>query len=218
MVSHDLKNPIGLVMTYSEMIKAQGLIENEKGQRYLERISAGAEKMLNLVTDLLDLARIEEGMALQPELTDVDEFMQSIEEDFKVLAQQKDIFWAYKPLLEPIRLKLDRDRFGQVMTNLFANAIKYTSSGGEVNISADKQDDSVLIKVADTGRGIPVDDVPHLFEKFYRVQSADNDEFEGTGLGLAISKAIVEQHGGKIWAESTIKKGSTFFVEIPRDS
>jgi two-component system NtrC family sensor kinase len=167
------------------------------------------------VEDLLDLSKIEAGSALELDGVVLSDFLAQCLEGFDLLTDQKNIQLNYTPPPSTLSLPLDAKRFGQVLNNLLSNAVKYTPEGGTVSLETQIASDTMLIQIIDTGLGIPEEDIPHLFEKFYRVKHQEHLASEGTGLGLAIVKAIVEQHDGKIWVESELGKGSSFNIELP---
>ncbi|MCU0482036.1 MAG: sensor histidine kinase, partial [Anaerolineae bacterium] len=127
----------------------------------------------------------------------------------------KNIELIFRPLDEDAVVPMDLERMEQVLQNLLSNAIKYTPNGGRVTLSAEITPDSAIIQVQDTGMGIPPDDLPHLFEKFYRVKNSAHMQVEGTGLGLSIVKSIVENHDGTITVMSELNKGTTFSIHLP---
>jgi signal transduction histidine kinase len=175
----------------------------------------GSERLRSLVTDVLDLARLEAGPALRLSIVNPVEVVAEAISDAETLAADKGLalMTDLPPKLPPVRG--DAALLGRVMANLLSNAIKYTASGGQVTVCAKPQDDDRLqIEVIDTGRGIPAESLPHIFDRFYRVPDSE-EEVEGTGLGLSIVKSIVEKHGGKIWVESEEGKGSTFAFTVP---
>ena len=136
--------------------------------------------------------------------------------EFEILADQKSIALAYDVDPPDLTFPADSLRLGQVLSNLVSNGIKYTPEGGQVNVTAHHRDNGhVILRVSDTGLGIPPDVVPRLFEKFYRIPDEAYYSQEGTGLGLSIVQGIVEQHGGSIAVESEVGKGSTFSVTLP---
>lgn len=214
MVSHDLKNPIGVIIGYVDML-TDHFNEMEATQRlnYLQRIRYSADRMKALVTDLLDLARIEEGLSFTMQPVSLSEFLAKCVEDFEFPAQEKAIHLSFNPP-PALMLSIDPDRMSQVVHNLISNAIKYTPAHGQVEVRTLVQPHTVMIEIADSGVGIPEKDIPHLFEKFYRVH-ANDPMAEGTGLGLAIVKAIVEQHQGTIAVTSKVGVGSTFAISLP---
>lgn len=215
MTSHDLKNPLNNVKTALALLRRHGSIEDERGKEYLDILEMSADQMQSLIGSILDLARIETGMALNREQTQLNPFLQKVHASFHFPAQDKRIELSFEALQDDVMVELDPERMDQVLHNLLSNAIKYTDTGGSVTLSATASGETVRIIVADTGMGIPEDDVPHLFEKFFRVQSESHLEAEGTGLGLSIVKSIVEQHDGEIHVTSVYGEGSTFTVELP---
>lgn len=214
-VSHDLKNPISVIVGYVTLLLRRGKITDEEDRNYLKQILMGAESMNRLIRDLLDLARIESGMALEPERTLFNHFMNMCVDSFLFAADEKNIDLVVKLPENDQRITIDRTRMGQVLNNLISNAIKYTPNNGRVEVEGRVQDQEVVIIIKDNGMGIPEEALPHLFEKFYRVQHNNDDESEGTGLGLSIVKAIVQQHGGHICAESEVGVGTTFTIVLP---
>jgi signal transduction histidine kinase len=171
--------------------------------------------MLAMVTDLLDLARIEAGITLQLAPVSLIMLLQECYDSFAVLAERKQITLGVVVPAEDCTMTIDLQQFNRVMNNLLTNAIKYTPEGGQVQIGAQVEPDRVIISVADTGLGIPEEDMPRLFDRFFRVRQATHMQVEGTGLGLSITKAIVEQHQGQILVESRLGQGSTFSVVLP---
>lgn len=216
-VSHDLKNPIGVIKGYADLLEKNPALANDtQAQDYIKRIRRGAEQMLILVTDLLDLAKIEAGMELGVSPNSLDGFLRDQLENFGMLAENKSISLGYNPPRQDVMLMFDPNRMSQVIKNLLSNAIKYTRDGGKVDISTETRDHHVLIKISDSGLGIPTEDIPFIFDKFYRVSKQEHlAAADGTGLGLSITKAIVEQHRGTIRVESEVGKGSVFHIELP---
>jgi two-component system, sensor histidine kinase and response regulator len=216
MASHDLKNPLSVVMGYVSLLEdCPSVRDDPVASRYLERIMHGAENMLRLITDLLDLARIETGLSLALAPMPLVPFLADCAANLELKAQEKQITLTYTPPEADFDVFIDESKIRQVITNLLSNALKYTSEGGRVELNAVKEQDHVHICIADTGLGIPDEDLPHIFDKFYRVRLEDHMAVEGTGLGLSIAKAIVEQHQGKIWAESKLGVGTTMHVALP---
>src|SRR5579859_499677 len=176
MASHDLKNPVSIVTGYAELLLARpdASIGDPKVQEMLHRIKSAATRMQTLITDLLDLAKIETGLALTPDLIELVSFLRDCVTGVELAAQQKNIALNFSPPPNKVRAMIDPERMAQVVNNLLTNAIKYTPSGGQVELSLAVQDDCVVIQVADNGLGIPPQDVPHLFERFYRVSSKEH--------------------------------------------
>jgi PAS domain S-box-containing protein len=214
-VSHDLRSPLALVQGYTSMLQMVGEL-NDQQTSYLKKIIFETEKITHLVTNLLDLGRIEVGVGLQLEKKPVDDVIYRVVAALQMQADQKrvnlhtEISQTNLPYVEA-----DQALLQQALNNLVANAIKYTESGGEVTISLETSDEQVAYNVKDTGIGISPADQQHLFEKFYRVSNKGGPEEEGSGLGLAIVKSIAEKHGGLVHLESQLGVGSTFSLVIP---
>lgn len=213
-VSHDLKAPLTAIRGFAELIKAVGPL-NEDQSEFVQRIRDVVEGMTRLISSLLDLGRIEAGLGIELQPVDLGNVMIQAKYDLALAAQEKDILVDVElPPSLPL-VQGDPFRLHQVLTNLLGNAIKYTPRGGHVWIEAEVLPSEVVVSVRDTGIGIPPADLPHVFEKFYRVQDARVADQEGSGLGLAIVKSIIGELGGRVWAESTLNKGSTFFFALP---
>ena len=212
-VSHDLKNPIAAVQLSAGLMEKAGPL-NEAQKEILAKMQRGGERLRSLVTDVLDLARLEAGPALRLGVVNPVEVIAEAISDAETLAADKGLalMTDLPPALPPVRG--DAALLGRVMANLLGNAIKYTPSGGQVTVYAQPKDDVVEVKVIDTGRGIPPESLPRIFDRFYRVPGSE-EEAEGTGLGLSIVKSIVEKHGGRIWVESEVGQGSTFVFTVP---
>jgi PAS domain S-box-containing protein len=217
-VSHELRTPLTAVKgSVDNMLDGITGTLNEKQIRYLTRIKSNTDRLSRLINDLLDLSRIEAGKidikptVLSPEnlARDVVEILRSMVVDklidLEVICHEHDVTaWA------------DRDKVTQVLMNLVGNAVKFAPSHGNVTIAIERDGDSwVQVSVADTGPGIPRPELERIFDKFYQVSQVDKRKSRGTGLGLAISKALVQMHGGKIWVESELGKGSTFSFTLP---
>ena len=214
-VSHDLRSPLALIQGYTSMLQMVGEL-NDQQASYLKKITIETEKISHLVTNLLDLGRIEAGVGLHLEKKPVDDVVHRVIAAAQVQADQKrvkinsEILQANLPYIEA-----DQDLLQQALYNLVDNAIKYTDSGGDISISLEADSDKVLYKVQDNGMGISPADQQNLFEKFFRGSSKGGLEEGGSGLGLAIVKSIAGRHGGQVRVESQLGTGSTFFFEIP---
>ncbi|AKJ01194.1 GAF domain-containing protein [Archangium gephyra] len=216
-VSHDIKTPLLVVRMNAEMLlhasRPPGEERRRHGRRQLEIILQAAGQMRDLIGGILDRARLQ-GMpmplALQP--WSVDELFRQAADVLRPLALNKsqDLVVEVGPGLPSVRA--DRDRVLQVLGNLVGNALKFTPAGGTVTLRARKVDGMVRISVKDNGPGIAPEDVPHLFERFWRASGVNE---RGTGLGLSIVKSIVEAHGGSLWVETQLGMGSTFFFTLP---
>jgi len=213
-VSHDLGSPLQVIQTGAELIPKLGPV-NQAQRDAINDIVRMVTKTATLVRSLLDLGRVEAGVGMEMQpcqlVTVVNEALVGLEERAKAkeIALQITLPQALPLVMgNPIRL-------GQVVTNFVTNAIKFTPGGGTVTISARETEGEVAIEVKDTGIGIALEDQAQIFDKFYRVKSAQVSRIEGTGLGLAIVKSIVDGHGGRVWVESELGQGSTFGFALP---
>jgi PAS domain S-box-containing protein len=214
-VSHDLRQPLSVIGGYATMLTMIGDL-NEQQTNFVHKISSKIEEMNRLVTNLLDLGRIEAGVGLQVGLIPVREVVEYVVGTLSQQAVQKQIDLSAQGLdgSEPI-IEADQALLQQALNNLVENAIKYTPAGGRVEVKYKGQQEHVQLSVSDTGIGIAAVDQSRLFEKFYRVARRGAQQQRGTGLGLAIVKSIAERHGGRVWVESQLGRGSTFSMEIP---
>ncbi len=214
-VSHDLRSPLTLIRGYATMLQMVGEL-NDQQSNYVRKIVTGIENMSRLVSNLLDLGRIEAGVGLQLELTPVRDVVEQAISTLQHQSAQKQIDLAVKfpDGSEPI-VEADPALLLQAVQNLVENAIKYTEVGGRVDVIFETRQENAVLIVADTGIGIAPVDQARLFEKFYRVARRGTMQQKGTGLGLAIVKSIAERHGGRVWVESQLGKGSRFFFLIP---
>ncbi|MGA9532615.1 MAG: ATP-binding protein [Anaerolineales bacterium] len=215
-VSHDLRSPLTAILGYVELIERAGQV-NEQQQDFIRRVKISVQQITELVTDLLDLGRIESGVDTVHESTPISVLARYAVEGLRTSAEEKGVELDVDlsdglPLIsgDPIRLR-------QMIGNLLENGIKYTEPGGRVKIDAESEDDQVIIRVTDSGPGIPPADQPYLFDKFFRGSNAP-DETPGTGLGLSIVKSIVDHHDGRIWVDSKIGQGTTFTVVLPAEA
>jgi PAS domain S-box-containing protein len=215
-VSHDLRSPLTLMRGYATMLQMVGDL-NEQQKGYVRKIVSGVENMSRLVSNLLDLGRIEAGIGLQIEKVLVKDIVEEVINSLQLQATQKDIRLMQEITGQNKRYEVEADRalLQQAMYNLVENAIKYTSVSGQVKVKLDFRTNSMLMEVQDTGIGIAPLDLPHLFEKFYRSGRREAYQQRGTGLGLAIVKSIAERHGGRVWVDSQLGKGSVFSLEMP---
>jgi two-component system NtrC family sensor kinase len=212
-VSHDLRSPLTAILGYVELIERAGQV-NEQQREFIQRVQLSVQQITNLVTDLLDLGRIESGVDSTRERTPIAVLARYAVEGLRGTAETKQVEVSIDlpeglPLIEgdPIRLR-------QMIGNLLENAIKYTPEEGTVRLSAEAEEDQVILRIADSGPGIPPADQPYLFDKFFRGSNIE-DSTPGTGLGLSIVKSIVDHHDGRIWVDSTLGEGSTFTVVLP---
>jgi signal transduction histidine kinase len=213
-VSHDLRSPLTLMRGYATMLQMVGDL-NEQQKTYANKIVLGVENMTRLVNNLLDLGRIEAGIGLQVEKVTAGEVVSQVIASLQPQASQKNLQLTLETPDQAVPVEADRALLQQAVYNLVENAIKYTPSGGQVKINLRAASSGVALEVRDTGIGIAPLDLPHMFEKFYRSGRREAYQQRGTGLGLAIVKSIAERHGGRVWVESQLGKGSTFYFELP---
>jgi two-component system, OmpR family, phosphate regulon sensor histidine kinase PhoR len=213
--SHDLRSPLTLVRGYATMMQMAGEL-NEQQKGYVNKIVGNVESMNRLVLNLLDLKRIDSESGLQLEKVDPVSIVSQVVEELEVQATQKNIkIETTHSLAEGTIIMGDAVLLHQVVFNLVENAIKFTQLGGKVQLKLSSQSELITLQVADNGIGIAPLDLPHIFEKFYRSGKREDPEQRGSGLGLAIVRSVVERHQGKVWVESQLGKGSTFYVELP---
>jgi len=214
-VSHDLRSPLTLMKGYTAMLQMVGEL-NDQQQGYTRKIMTGVENMTRLVNNLLDLGRIETGIGLRTERVLLNEIVDQVMTSLQPQAVQNNITLALDTTdLQPIVVDADPALLQQAFYNLIENAVKYTHTNGHVKVRLMRRADSILFEVNDNGIGIAPLDLPRLFEKFYRSGRREAYQQRGTGLGLAIVKSIAERHKGRVWVESQLGKGSTFYFEIP---
>lgn len=213
--SHDLKNPLAMMKTTLYLLRRHGRVDDERGRNHLHMLDNQVNWMRDLITNVLDLAWLEMGRAIHTEMIEIVAYVRKIVEDYRHIAEEKRIRLKFETTITDLTTAIDPVQIRQMLTNLITNAIKYTPEGGEVSISISDDDDVMRFDVRDTGYGIPQSALPHLFERFYRVQDERHKSQEGTGLGLAIVKSIVEQHGGSIEVETEVDAGTCFIVQLP---
>jgi PAS domain S-box-containing protein len=214
-VSHDLRSPLTLMRGYATMLEMVGEL-NEQQRTYLQKIVLGVENMSRLVNNLLDLGRIEAGVGLEKQKVLVADLVEKISGALQLYASQKSI--QLKIALSenvPAVVYADEALLYQAIYNLTENAIKYTPEGGRVLLSVKEQANEVVFTVQDSGIGISPEDQKRLFQKFFRSSDRKARAQKGTGLGLAIVRSIAERHQGRVWVESQLGRGSTFYFAIP---
>jgi len=212
-VSHDLRSPLTAILGYIELLSRSGPLNANQSQ-FVERIVFSVQSITALLTDLLELGKIEAGFDHDREAVSMRLIVQ-----YAVEGQRHS--WETKHQVLDVQMAEDLpmvmghpQRLRQLVNNLLENAIKYTPEGGSIAISLESESDFLVLRVTDTGIGIPQKDQPYIFDKFYRSDVAI-DQYEGTGLGLSIVKGIVDQHGGRIWVDSRVGQGTTFTVMLP---
>lgn len=213
-VAHDLRTPINLVSGCLDVIQSLGPL-NDKQQYYLNRAFAGLKRMEHLIARLKDITWVDSNAPLEVSLVNVEHLITEAVDLLLEAAEQREVNIRIHVSKELDMLKADAARIAQVLDNLLSNAIKYNRQKGQVVVTAAPNPDGILFMVQDTGIGIAADDLPHVFDRFFRASASVQLKIEGSGLGLAISKGIVERHGGRIWVESELKVGSTFYFFLP---
>ncbi|MBI2265909.1 MAG: PAS domain-containing protein [Armatimonadetes bacterium] len=214
-VSHELRTPLTSIKAYVEtLLLKHSRISSELQMECLEIINSESDRLARLLDDLLDFSRMEaQRLRLVKQSADLKELVVGTTEQMKHQTN-KNSFKTIVPE-EPVLAVVDRDRIKQALINLISNAIKYSPEGGGIMVSLECHPDSLVVRVADHGVGISPENLPHIFEKFYRVEGPQSVQVSGTGLGLPITKTIIEAHEGSIWAESQWGKGTTISFSIP---
>ncbi len=231
--SHEMRTPVAAIEGYLALALNDKVAQIDvKARSYLEKAHASTQHLGKLFQDLLTSARAEDGrLTNHPTVVEMGEFTEKLVEDLKFTAEKKGLLLellmgsqseasrsidASKKIVRPLLYaSVDADRFREVITNLFDNAVKYTESG-KISVGITGDNDVVQFHITDTGPGIPKEDLGHLFQKFYRVDNSATRTIGGTGLGLYICKKIIDLYSGRIWVESEVGKGSTFYINIPR--
>ncbi|MBN1870951.1 MAG: HAMP domain-containing protein [Candidatus Omnitrophica bacterium] len=215
-VSHELRTPISSIKGYAETLLDGKVDSPDNIKEFLGIIYQDSNRLANLIDDLLDLSKIESGkMKMEFEPLRIGLIANRCKNVLEKSAKEKSV--SIKSNISDNLPKVlgDEKRLSQVLLNLLDNAVKYTSDGGSVTVSADRKEKFVQVDITDTGIGISEKDLPRIFERFYRVDKARSRELGGTGLGLSIVKHIIQAHNGQIWVQSTLGQGSTFSFTIP---
>jgi len=215
-MSHELRTPLNAILGYTELIidKIYGDVP-ENIQEVLERVEKNGRHLLGLINDVLDLSKIEAGqLLLSLDDYSMKEVVHTVFTSVESLAAEKNLELKVSVSPEVAHGKGDQQRISQVFLNLVGNAIKFTEAG-EVRVEATASNDNFVVSVSDTGPGLSEADKQMIFEEFHQVDGSSTRKKGGTGLGLSIAKRIVEMHGGRIWVESTVGKGSTFWFTLP---
>ena len=232
--SHEMRTPVAAIEGYLALAMNDKVSKiDAKAREYLEKAHSSTQHLGKLFQDLLTSAKAEDGrLASHPVVVEMGAFLDQLVDSLRFSAEKKGLQMEFitssasagggslvdargKSIQPFYFVHVDPDRIREVITNVFDNAVKYTDKG-KVSIGITGNDEIVQIRIIDTGPGIPPTDLPHLFQKFYRVDNSATRTIGGTGLGLFICKKIVELYNGTIWAESEVDKGSTFFINLPR--
>ena len=213
-ISHEFRTPLAGIKAMVETLGG-GAVDDKKAARdFLTRIDSEVERLTQLVAELTELSRIETGKAeLKKEPVDINQLVEEVIAQLSPQAERQKLSISQDFAADLPAVPADKDRVRQVIANLVHNAIKFTPAGGRITITSRTLEGSVSINIADTGIGIPKEDLPRVFERFYKGDKARVGE--GTGMGLAIAKHVIEAHGGNIWVESEEGKGSTFSFSLP---
>lgn len=216
-VSHELKTPLTTIKSYTETLLDGALDDKDTAVKFLNIVDMEADRMNRLVKDLLQLSRLDyrqEKWNIKENniIALINMAITKVEMTAKQKSQQLNKFYDIN---DDIRVLIDRDRFEQVMMNILSNAIKYTQPGGQIDVNAQVEESTVVVVVHDNGIGMAENEIPRIFERFYRIDKARSRAMGGTGLGLAITKQIVEEHHGKIEAESKAGNGTTITITLP---
>ena len=216
-VSHELRTPLTTVKSYAETLLDNPCDDKELEKRFLSVIIKEADRMTRIVKDLLTLSRLDEAQteAKEPDDINLQTLLEGVAEKMYITAKKKNQTISYKSLFEVPVFKSDRDKLEQLVINIVSNAIKYTPEGGKVDIVSGMMINEAFIKVVDNGIGIPKENIPRLFERFYRVDKARRRDTGGTGLGLAIAKQIVDNLGGEITINSDVGCGTEVLITLP---
>jgi PAS domain S-box-containing protein len=233
--SHEMRTPVAAIEGYLSLAMNDKVSKVDlRARDYLNKAHDATQHLGRLFQDLLTSAKAEDGrLSNHPVVIEMSGFLEGVTEDLRFSAQKKNLSIEYvvgsngasvqgtedggsSRVLQPLYyVKADPERLREVINNLFDNAVRYTESGS-ISIGLTGDDNIVQFYIRDTGQGIAADDIPHLFEKFYRIDNSATRTSNGTGLGLFISRKVVELYNGRIWVESTLGKGSTFFINLPR--
>lgn len=220
-VSHELRTPLTTIKSYSETLSDMPDVDREVQVRFLDVIASEADRMARIISDLLTLSELDENQTYYkaPEEINIRRMLENIVERMGMTAKKKNQTLTYHPINEVPVISGDRDSLERVIINIVSNALKYTGEGGHIEVYSSKVYKDICIKVVDNGIGIPKDKLPHIFDRFYRVDKARSRDTGGTGLGLAIAKQALEScFGGKIKISSEFNKGTEVTITIPVNS
>lgn len=216
--SHELRTPVNVILGYLQLLQENVYGDITPKQReILETVSSQTHLLARLIRQLLDVSRFEAGggkLDLRPVV--LQDFLLDLERAFRVLAMQREVSFEVRTERDvPHEVYWDAERVNEVLGNLLSNAFKFTGRNGRVALGVAREGESVRMQVSDTGAGIPPDQLPHIFEKFFQADADTPTALRGAGLGLAIAKSIVTAHGGRISVESKVGSGTTFMLTLP---
>jgi two-component system phosphate regulon sensor histidine kinase PhoR len=218
-VSHELRTPLTTIKGYAETL-LDGALKEDLASQFVQVIKRHTDRLTKIVEDLLMLSKIEtKEFQLKMEMISLPNLIDDIIDFLKEPAEKKKISLSRHEIHSSLAIRADRSYLEQVLINLLDNAIKYTPEGGRVIVSAvEKDSKDIQFSIEDNGIGIPNEDLSRIFERFYRVDKGRSKELGGTGLGLSIVKHLVQAHGGRVWVDSQLGKGSTFYFTLPMRS
>ena len=215
-MSHEFKTPLTTITGFlTVMLEGDTGALNPQQMKFLSIAKAAAKRLSGLVSDLLDLSRLEGGAKMEMRPVDLSKLVAASVENHQPLAAEAGKTLSSEAPLRECKALADERWIGLVVDNLVSNAIKFTNPGGRIRVKLQDKGEFLMVSVSDDGIGIPPQDHPRLFERFYRASNRADVNAPGTGLGLSIAREVVSKHGGKIWFESTLGKGTTFHFVVP---
>ncbi|QKS73091.1 cell wall metabolism sensor histidine kinase WalK [Paenalkalicoccus suaedae] len=215
-VSHELRTPLTSMKSYLEALQDGALQDPDIAPQFLEVTANETDRMIRLVNDLLQLSKMDsKDYNMNVATIHAPQLINQVVDRFEMSTKNQAIDFKRKIVDEPIAIKGDRDKLMQLMDNIVSNAVKYSPEGGSITVSLKQEKDRIVVSVKDEGVGIPKENIPNVFDRFYRVDKARSRNLGGTGLGLAIAKEIALAHGGNIWVSSEWGKGTTFSFSLP---
>ncbi|SDZ65429.1 two-component system, OmpR family, sensor histidine kinase VicK [Evansella caseinilytica] len=217
-VSHELRTPLTSMKSYLEALADGAVQDAELAPRFIDVTQKETERMIRLVNDLLQLSKMDsKDYNMNFSFIDLTKFVPQIMERFEMLTKNESIHFQHKLPNKEMYIYGDRDKLTQLMDNILSNAVKYSPQGGTITCSIKEEKERVIVSIKDEGVGIPKENIPHIFDRFYRVDKARSRNLGGTGLGLAIAKEIVLAHGGSVWVSSDWGKGTVISFALPYD-
>jgi signal transduction histidine kinase len=218
-VSHELKTPATSLMLLAESLVEIMDEDPEQARFFAEQLKSETERVAQLITDLLDLARLESEEGVEnPTPVDLRSVLMAVLSRLRPAVRRKNITlsWNHSGSADLYTIRGDETQLTSMFANLVDNAVKYTPPGGRVEVIGESNESEVVISISDTGIGIPEKNLARIFERFYRIDKARSKQTGGTGLGLSIVRHVAENHGGRVTVESTLDEGSTFTIYLPR--
>ncbi len=217
-LAHELKTPIFSIQGYILTLLEGGLEDETINRKFLERASKGVDRMTKIVEDLDTITKLEDGRVnLKLKVENIVDLAKEVMESFEIKARKRSISLRFdREYAKPIKVEMDRSSIGQVLTNLINNSLNYGKEGGTTEVRFHDMEEGILVEVSDNGIGIQEEQLPRLFERFYRVDKSRTRNEGGTGLGLAICKHLIEAHGQSINVRSTFGEGSTFSFTLKK--